>query len=210
MFPEQTPTPPSDPAPWQEYVPDTNKTAEENAAAKAAHDATKPAAPAPQAVPPPTAVAPDKLVLPEGFERDEAALGKFAEIMNAELSPQDRANQLIALQAEVMKGVSERANQAFIDTQQQWQQEVLSDPDIGGEKLDPALGEIAKLIDTYPHAAELREMFVVTGAGNHPHMIRFLLRLARERAEGKPTPGGTPTPAHKSTAERLYPSMQQG
>jgi hypothetical protein len=94
--------------------------------------------------------------------------------------------------------------------QQQWQDEIRADPALGGEKLDPALGQIAKLIDTYPHAAALREMFVTTGAGNNPHMIRFLHGLADKQAEGKPTPGGTPTPAPQAMEQRFYPSMKQG
>jgi hypothetical protein len=193
LFPNQTPTPPTgdtppSPAPWVEYVPDPAKSEDENAAAKAEHDKSKPAAaPAPVPGSPPPALAPDQITLPEGFERDDASLGKFTEIMNAELTPQDRANQLIALQAEVMKGVSERANQAFIDMQQQWQDEIRADPALGGEKLDPA-----------------------TGAGNNPHMIRFLHGLADKQAEGKPTPGGTPTPAPQAMEQRFYPSMKQG
>lgn len=163
----------------------------------------------PLATPEPFDVA--KIKLPEGFERDDAALGKFAEIMNNDkLDATSRANSLVALQAEVMKGVSERASQAFVETQRQWQEEVRSDPSIGGEKLEPALGQIAQMIDTYPEAAKLREMMVLTGAGNHPQMIKFLHMLARERAEGKLTPAGQPTPSLQTIAERLYPSMKTG
>src|SRR5688572_19852278 len=105
MFPNQAPsnttppepgaTPEASPPPpgWQEYVPDQTKSAEDNAAAKAEHDKGKPAEPPKAEGPVPLKV--NDIKLPEGFERDDAALGKFADILNnAELTPQARADAL--------------------------------------------------------------------------------------------------------------------
>lgn len=181
---------------------------EENAALKAAHDATKPTeAPKVEA----TTLTREALKMPEGFETDDKALGAFVDLMNdASKSPAERAQALIDLQAEVMKGVSERANQAFTDMQVQWQDEVQADPVVGGDKLEPTLGRINQLVDTYAEPAKLKEAFVITGMGNNPHMIRWLNQIALQLAEGKPTPGGSPPAQAKSVAERLFPSMKQG
>lgn len=191
---------------WAEYTPDANKTVEENAQAKAEHDKTKPADPPKQEAPAP--LTKDSVKLPEGFEADDETMGKFVDLLNDDKkTPAERAQGLIDLQAEVMKKGAEKSTQDFLDTQKQWQDAVKADKDIGGEKLDPALGRISQLIDTHDRPDKLREAFEVTGMGNHPEMIRFLDKIAARLAEGGITPGGLPS-TKKSVAERMYPSMK--
>jgi hypothetical protein len=60
-------TPPVESAPWAEYVVDPAKTDAENAAAKAYHDATKPAE-APKKDEPAPVIAVTDIKLPEGFQ----------------------------------------------------------------------------------------------------------------------------------------------
>lgn len=210
--PTPSPTPTPTPSEWKEYVPDTTKTAEENATLKAAHDATKPAEPVkPPEAPKPEPITFESLKLPEGTDKSDPHIMRFIEILNNDqfASPSDRGQALLKLQADVLNAVSERANGEWAKTREEWQKEIKADPKLGGERLEATLGSISKLIDQYPDAAKLREAFDV-GFGDNPHIIRFLAGLADRLAEGKPTPASIPLPTEKSVAEKMYPSMKQG
>lgn len=188
---------------WQEYVPDPNKSEEENGAAKVEHDKTKPVAE------PETVAAELKLEdvkLPEGME---VSAEQFTELSAAlaQEDPKARAQGLMDLYAKVAKEASEKGSQAWADTQKQWQEEVRADPDFGGAKLDESLGSISKLIDEYGDA-EVRQVFDLTGAGNARPVFRMLAKIAATLAEGKPAPGGTPS-STLSAAEKMYPTMRK-
>lgn len=164
--------------------------------------------------PPPAAVQEPldfaKLTLPEGFQVDAEVSKTFTDILNdAALSPQDRAQKLLDLQVGMMNKSSEAGLAAWGDLQKQWQDQARADPAIGGDKLDPALGQIAKLVDSNPPevAAEIRSVLNLTGAGNHPVMIKWLSKVASEFGEGGPVPG-TPPVADTSLAQKLFPSMK--
>lgn len=151
----------------------------------------------------------EKLTMPEGLEVDQPTVDKFLEILNdAKLTPGDRANKLVALQAEVAKGQSEKVTAAFNDFQSQQQDEVRADPDVGGARLDGVLSNISTLLNTYG-SPEVREVFSVTGAGNNVHMVKFLSKMAAALNEGKPVPGA-PGGGATSLESKLYPSMSKG
>lgn len=149
----------------------------------------------------------ESVKVPEGFEVDEASMTKFLDVMNnADMTASERAQALVDLQAEVMNAASERGSQLWQQTQDQWRQE--AEKEFGNE-LQPMLGNIKQLIDDYGDD-EFREVMDTTGAGNHPSMIRFLNKLAKERsAEGRPA-SGTPGSAGRTAAEILYPSQGKG
>lgn len=197
------------PATWAEYVPDPAKSAEENATAKAAHDATKPAPVAPAAADPALTAPLDfkSIKIPEGFQVDEALSNEFTEIVNDDkLSRADRAQKLIDLQAKLMSGLSERGKTEWNNLQADWTQKTQADPDVGGAKLPAVLQDIGTILDTYG-TPELREVFTLTGAGNHPEMVKFLYKIAGKLKEGGPV-SGAPTSQPGGDAKSLYPNTQ--
>lgn len=164
---------------------------------------TEPTAPAPEFVP----VALEGLKIPDGFELDEATSGKFLETFNnQELSPEARAQALLDLHAEVLTSASEANSQAWTEMQDQWQNEVRSDPEIGGQKLQTTLTSVGKLLDQFG-TPELRSVFDLTGAGNNVHMVKFLASIASHLTESSSAVQGSPAGAQASLAERMYPSM---
>lgn len=153
----------------------------------------------------------DSIKIPEGMVVDEPLRDKFLEVMNnAELAPQARAQALIDLQAEVAKAVSERGNKLWQDMQETWVKDAQTQ---FGAALEPALGNISKLLDQYggtpEQVKELRDVFTLTGAGNHPAMVRFLDNLGKPLREGS-AKSGAPSGSQRSAAERLYPNMPKG
>lgn len=151
----------------------------------------------------------DDLTIPEGYEVVEPLRDKFLEILNGDLSPKDRASALLALHKDTIDAAQEAGSTAWNTTQDEWKAEAKADPDVGGAKLQPALANIAKLIDEYG-TTELRGVFDLTGAGNNVHVIKFLSKMADQLTEGNHLtprlPGGDLTAEQK--AQRMYPSMK--
>lgn len=188
--PPDTGTPPAEPD--KSLVSgDEGKTPEQKAAAAAAAE-------------PLTA---ESIKLPEGFETNDEVTGKFLGILNnAELDPKGRAQQLIDLQAEVMKAASERGHELWRETQDKWANEVKADPELGGDKLGPKLAGVTKLIDAYG-SNELRDVLDLTGAGNNIHVVRFLSKIADQLVtEGGPVVG-RPADVARDPASVLYPNQ---
>ena len=144
----------------------------------------------------------------EGFDPEDPHTKSYIELMNdGALSPKDRATKLLELQREVMKAHSEKGDQAFIQMQEQWQNEVRADPEFANGKLEPALGGISKLIDRYG-SAELRQAFDYTGAGNNPHVVKFLHNISKVLNEPGIDPSRiNPANVPKDPASLLYPNQ---
>lgn len=152
----------------------------------------------------------EDITIPEGLEvnetlRDEA----LAIVNNRELSPKEQLQGLIDLQGKLAKEASEAISETWVKTQEAWQNEVKSDPTIGGDKLQSTLNAVNKLVSEYG-SPELIEVFATTGAGNNVHVIKFLNSVAGKLLEGGPVIPTAPTSQETSAAERLFPSMKKG
>lgn len=149
----------------------------------------------------------DEIKVPEGLEVDETVAKPFVEIVNKFGLGRDAVAELVTLQANAMKAASEKSTQVWTKMQEDWTAAVKADPDIGGEKLAPALGQIAKLIDHYK-IPELRAAFDLTGAGNNPHVIKFLSKIANDLGESHFVAPNSPSGGAKTAAEILYPNQK--
>lgn len=145
----------------------------------------------------------EDLEVPEEL-RDEL-LGVFN---NAELDAKGRAQALVDLHTKAMKEASEASSQAWANMQKEWRDAVKADPLVGGEKMQPALDRIGRLVNEYADAPdELIGAFGVTGAGNNPHVVRFLAKIADKLVEGEHV-SGAPATSPQDAASKLFPSMK--
>lgn len=174
-------------------------------------DPNAPSAEPPKPAEPEGPLTADSIKIPEGMIVDDASRDEFLGVMNnADLTPQARAQALIDLQSKAMQAVSERGNKLWSDMQETWVKDARTQM---GEGLEPALGNISKLLDQFGGTAEqikeLRDVFTLTGAGNHPAMIRFLDNLGKPIREGQAR-GGAPSGGTRTPESILYPTMNQG
>lgn len=175
---------------------------------------TKPAEPAAEpakeTAPEFTALTADALKFPEGYEKNDEALSKFLEITNGAKLPVETVQALTDLQADLAKQASEAGSKLWETTQAKWQDEVRADPDIGGQKLEENLSHVAKLIDRISgdQAPAVREAFALTGAGNNPALVKFMVKVAKELSEPSPI-AGSPANTPRDTASLLYPNQGQ-
>jgi len=149
----------------------------------------------------------EDIVLPEGMAELSPDLTKeFVELVNdKELGPKARAEALLNLQAKAMTAASEASSAAWTEMQEQWRNEVKADPVVGGDKLQPTLNSINKLVTEHGDE-KLVEALAVTGAGNNLHVIKFLHTVSTLLTEGG-YQAGSPAGQEKTAAQRLYPSM---
>ena len=122
---------------------------------------------------------------------------------------EDHIKELSALSKE-----AEAADKAaWQETQNQWKDELQKDSELNsGAGFEKNLSLIAGVIQDYGGQAGddgyngMQRMLNLTGAGNHPEMARFLLRIANYLPqEGRPTQA-SPSRGEVPLAERLFPS----
>lgn len=143
----------------------------------------------------------------EDIEVSEELQSELLEAFNnQELDPKARAQALVDLHVKAMKAAGEASVKQWSDMQQQWQDEVKADAEIGGENLQPALERISRLLKERG-SPELLGVMDLTGAGNNPHVLKFLDSVAKDLTEGGPVSGG-PKGDERSAASKLYPSMK--
>jgi hypothetical protein len=162
-----------------------------------------PAAPAAEAFVPLTAEA---FTLPEGFALDEKPMGSFLEIMNnRELTPQQQAQSLLELQASLATAASEAGSAKWNETQQAWQTAIEADQEIGGANLPKTISNIGGLMDRFGND-DLRAYMNESGAGNNPHLVRFLNTLAGQLGEATIVPAGSPAGGggERTLADRIF------
>ncbi|SDC69239.1 hypothetical protein SAMN05428966_102126 [Massilia sp. PDC64] len=165
--------------------------AADEAAAKAAEEAAK-AAGAPEKYEPFTA--------PEGTALDAAVMTEFETAARELNLPQDAAQKLIDKMAPVMaKQQTAQLEQLRTD----WAAASTTDKEFGGDKLTENLGFARKAMDTFG-TPELKTMLNETGLGNHPDVVRFMVRAGKAISEDKIVTGGAPASANRSAAEVLY------
>ena len=150
----------------------------------------------------------EDLKFSEGFTVDTPIAEAFVDIVNKRGLSREVVSDLVALQEKAVKASSEAGSQLWADTQEQWRKEVLADPSIGGDKWEATSNRIDQIIDKYG-SPEVRAAHDLTGAGNNPHIVRMMAKIAAELTEAKfISSGTTSTSPAQDLASRLYPTMK--
>lgn len=185
---------------WKEYEPDAAKSDDENAAAKAEHDKTKPTDGDPLDKVPEDGVY--VINLPDGMEVDEAMLGAMAPAMKEAGITGKQANTLAAALTAMRQGEAEQWGK----TVGQWAKDAATDPEIGGVNWDTSKANAQRFVNQFGTPA-LKEYFNMTGAGNHPEVIRIMAKAGAVISEDKPT-GGNQGGQARDAQTVLYPDDQ--
>lgn len=153
----------------------------------------------------PVVLTSEDFTLPDGMVANEPLQKEFLEIMNKDMDAKERTQALIDLQGKTNQEALETARNVWKELQDKWTEEVKADPDIGGDKLEATQTVIAKSLEEFGNK-DVREAFVLTGAGNNPHIVRYIHKMAVALGEGKPV-SGTPSTVEASQAETLFPNQ---
>lgn len=152
------------------------------------------------------------LTLPEGITFTEEEGSAFAEVLNGELSPQERGQKLVDLylasQEAMNKAGQEAAVAAWNSMNEQWRTELRALPEFASG-FEAGLGEIKQALTSLGAKDEFFHALDLTGAGNNPHVVQMLHKLTRPYVEGQSVGGEAPAVRSQATMlAAMYPSMQ--
>jgi len=139
---------------------------------------------------------------PEGVELHEGAKEAYAEIAKDLKLTQEQAQA--AFEKLAAKGHANQKAQLDAITKG-WAEQSTADPEFGGEKLQENLVVAKKALDTFG-TPELRALFNESGLGNHPEVIRFMVRAGKAVSEDKFIAGGASSQSQQQV--NFYPASK--
>lgn len=135
----------------------------------------------------------------EGYEFDPRTLGAFSEVAKELGMPQESAQKILDKMAPAM---AEKEAARMDEIRNEWADAAKADKEFGGDKLTDSLASAKKALDAFG-TPELKTLLNQSGLGNHPDVIRFMVRAGKAISEdgfvsGARGAGNTPT------AQSLY------
>jgi hypothetical protein len=158
----------------------------------------------------------EALAIPEGLSLTAAdgtplpEAAEFLALVNEKGLDPESASKFLSTHHKLLETAFQSAveahGQQWEALQAEWQQQVRALPDFAGDKFDAGMAKIAKILDKYG-SKEAREAFSLTGAGNNPHIVQMLKKIADDMSEAAAPVMGQPSPgAAKDRATRMFGS----
>jgi hypothetical protein len=149
--------------------------------------------------------APDKYEFtnPEGAEMAPEGLTAFSDFAREQGMTQAAAQSLLDKLAPAM---AKRQADVMTAARESWANSAKADKEFGGDKLNENLGIAKKALDAFG-TPELRTLLNESGIGNHPEVIRMLLRAGKAISEDRFVGGGRGGQVSTDPAKRLFPNM---
>tara|TARA_A100001201_G_scaffold135820_1_gene124358 strand:- start:97 stop:723 length:627 start_codon:yes stop_codon:yes gene_type:complete len=115
------------------------------------------------------------------LEVDSAPVQAFSEIAKDLNLTQEQAQSVLDKVAPALR----QQNDDYInEVRSEWVENVKSDPEIGGDKLQENLGKAVRVLDAFG-TPELKSLLGETGLGDNPEIIRFLVRAHQDIGEDR-------------------------
>lgn len=172
--------------------------------------------------------------IPDGITVNDEQLGAFTGILGeienkiaadpaaAHAAVQEMGQRMLDLYAQQTAEASQRMarlqHDTWVRTREGWVSNFRADPEIGGNQQNTTIQRCGALLEQYgrnngaDREGALRDVFSMTGAGDHPEVLRFLNWLADYAVE-KPRVVAAITPRAPQAgtrAERLYRNSLPG
>lgn len=143
--------------------------------------------------------------LPEGVEADTETLGKFEGIARELNMNQEQAQALVDLYAAKAAAAAEQNQKAWTDLRTEWVTKAKADKEFGGQNFDANIGVAKTALKTFG-TPELNDALAMSGIGDHPEMVRLLVRVGKAIGEDKLKFGNAGNGAPKDAASIIYPN----
>jgi len=157
-----------------------------------------------------------KLELPQDSKLVQSDIDRISAIVREKGLSKAEADVLVAEANAAAVAVEARQKEQAVMQVKAWQDQVKSDPEIGGEKLAVTQRNAQRVFDTFlPNKKDekgqdvvhpLRRMLRETGFGDHPEVVRFFNQVGAAMGEDKGLQGqgGGSGNANTSIADKLY------
>ena len=204
-------------APTTEATPNSAPQADGNTTLTAPEQSQATAAAETTAKPDETPVIPDKYEFtpPEGGSVDPAAVEAFSPIAKDAGLTQEQFAKVFAYGQQVMAQAGEANALQYAEMQKQWSGQLKTDGivDQSGQLTAENKQLAFSAIDRFG-GDDLKQALNMTGAGNHPAIVKAFLEIGKAMQGAGPLVSGKPLPSTPrgndidSIAARLYPSSQ--
>ena len=139
--------------------------------------------------------------MPDGVDLDKAAADEFS-VIAKELKLDNPTAQKFA---DVAAKMAQRQTEQHAKLVESWVEQVKTDKDIGGDKLDENLGIARQAMDAFG-SPELKDVLNASGLGNHPAVIKAFYNAGKKISADRIVTG-TPKGGETDAAKILFPSM---
>lgn len=139
----------------------------------------------------------------EGYFPDEQIQGYLHNNFREMGLSQEQAQRIYDIDADIQ---AYKAEQWENTTQNEWVNEVRSDPEMGGPRYEETVRDAGRAVEVFGDD-EFRALMDESGFGNHPAMVRMFARIGALIGEGRGV-RGTHTGPQESAALKMYPTMR--
>ena len=143
--------------------------------------------------------------LPEGMPLDEALLTEATPLFKELGLTQEQAQKLVDLQAKQVQAGSQSQVGAFNQLMDDWREKSMNDSEFGGDKFDESIAVARSAIDKFG-TPELKQLLEEHGVGNHPEVIRLMVKVGKLTAEDVPGTSGAQSTPEQDRVSQLYPN----
>ena len=113
---------------------------------------------------------------PEGVEVDAETLSEARTLLGEMHLPQDQAQRLVDFYAGKIRQFGTAQAENWVKLNEKWVGDFKADREIGGDRIQETVAAATRAMDRFGTPG-LREALIMTGAGNHPEVIRFVARV---------------------------------
>lgn len=139
---------------------------------------------------------------PDGREFDPGVIDAFSEVAKELSLPQDAAQKILDKVAPIIEA---RQVEQITALKTEWAETSKADKEFGGDKLNENLAVAKRAMDAFG-TPELSTLLNESGLGNHPEIIRLMVRAGKAISEDGFVPGGRASPP-SDPAKRMFPNQ---
>lgn len=144
-------------------------------------------------------------VMPEGVEVDAVMLTDATPLFKELGLSQEQAQKLIDFQAKHVQASSKSQVDTFNQLMNDWQEQSKNDKEFGGDKFEENV-KVAQAAISKFGTPGLKQLLEEHGVGNHPEVIRFMVKVGKLTAEDVPGGSTLPTSKAQDRVSLLYPN----
>ena len=161
--------------------------------------AAKPDAPAAKAA------VPEKyeLKLPENSTLNAASVEKIASFAKERGLSQDQAQALLEREHSAVKENADKQQESLKTAQNAWLEQAQKDTEIGGDKFKENAELSKRVVERFGSDA-LKKALNETGLGNHPELVRMIVRIGKAMSEDQLVLPGAGAGEKKNMADTFY------
>jgi hypothetical protein len=148
--------------------------------------------------------------LPEGVDLKGEALDELKATAKELGLTQEQAQRVADLGAKQAQGFAAQLVEQQKTMTAEWAEQTTTDKEIGGDKLPENLGVAKKALDTFGSPA-LKTLLNQSGLGNHPEVVRFMVKAGKAISEDGRLVTGAAAQADRANTpieNRLYPNQK--